>query len=217
KSDVISGHYCRGPTGLIEYPDYDAYIKVNEIVPFNGSFPAGDWTFRVRFESDSDYGFSVKVSSRVSKSTDVEGKDGTLIAITESPNTIDIPASIGGSVSDTWIWNAPEITLDDEFLFVEFRTHIEVAAGSRKAMCSFACDEDPNVADESVETTVFSGVAPPLLPPSGDFPPEYVSEGKAEDLKPRAPAGATITKVSQDFPLLLGRVGKSKELKSKVE
>lgn len=55
------------------------------------------------------------------------------------------------------------------------------------------------------------------LPPSGDFPPEYVSEGKAEDLKPRAPAGATITKVSQDFPLLLRRVGKSKELKSKVE
>lgn len=156
KSDVISGHYCRGPTDLTEYPNYDAYIKVNEIVPFTGSFPPGDWTFNVRFESDTKNGFSVKVSSRVSISTDVEGKDGTLIAITESPNIIDIPSVVGGSVSDTWTWNAPEITLDDEFLFIEFRIHIEVAAGKAGGTCSFACDEDPSVADESVETTVFS-------------------------------------------------------------
>lgn len=51
----------------------------------------------------------------------------------------------------------------------------------------------------------------------GDFPPEYIPEGGAEDLRPDAPIGATITKVSQDFPLLLGKAGVSQELKSKVE
>ena len=202
----------------------------------NGSFAAGNWTFRVRFESTTKYGFSIKVACRLSASTQPSGVGETasyggviytiwgddthiyvggittqtvrkylksdlsyigetasyggtiytiwgdathiyvggattqtvrkylksdlsnvvrLIGIYESPNVIAIPASAGGSVTDTWSANPGAITFTNEYLFAEYRIHIEVAGTNAAAECAFACDEDPAVADESIQTTAF--------------------------------------------------------------
>jgi len=122
----------------------------------NGKFSAGAWIFRVRLESDTKYGFSVKVAVRLSRSVNDDGSGAVLIVVSESPNVIAIPAAAGGSVSDTWTWTAPEVTLTQEYLFAEFRIHIEVAGTSTTCRCSFACDEDPAVADESITTTAYT-------------------------------------------------------------
>jgi len=126
----------------------------------NGSFAAGTWTFRVRLESDTKYGFSVKVAVRLSRSPNADGSGAILVAIRESPNVIAIPAVAGGSVSDSWTWSAPAISLGNEYLFAEYRIHIEVAGASTTCRCSFACDENPAVADESIETTAFTPCEP---------------------------------------------------------
>jgi len=122
----------------------------------NGNFAAGTWTFRVRFESTTKYGFSIKVACRLSKSANADGSSATLIGTYESPNTIAIPVSAGGSVSDSWTASLGALTLTNEYLFAEYRIHIEVAGSNANAECAFACDEDPAVADESIETTAFT-------------------------------------------------------------
>jgi hypothetical protein len=125
----------------------------------SGDFSSGNWTFKVRFESNTRYGFSIKVACRLSRSTSSTGADATEIAVSESPNTIAIPGTSGGSVTDTWTWNCSGLTLVGEYLFAEYRIKITKAATNATAACSFACDEDPSTADESVETTTFaSGV-----------------------------------------------------------
>ena len=122
----------------------------------NGDFAAGTWTFSARFESTTKYGFSIKVAVRLSRSASADGSSATLIGIYESPNIIAIPASAGGSVSDSWTASLDAITLTNEYLFAEYRIHIEVAGGNATAECAFACDEDPAVADESITTTTFT-------------------------------------------------------------
>ena len=61
----------------------------------SGSFASGNWTFKVQLESDTKYGFSVKVAIRVTKSTSPSGTDATLLFSSESPNSIAVPASAG--------------------------------------------------------------------------------------------------------------------------
>jgi hypothetical protein len=131
----------------------------------NGNFASGTWTFKVRLENTTKYGFSVKVAIRLSKSTNADGSNATLIIVSESPNVLALPASAGGSVSDTWTWSAPQITLSNEYLFAEYRIHIEVAGTSTTCECAFACDENPTVADESIETTTYT----PTVPIPGQF------------------------------------------------
>jgi len=120
--------------------------------PISGKIQAGVWTFRVRLENDTKYAFSVKVACRVSISSYSDGSNAKLIGVYESPNVLALPAAAGGSVSDTWSASLPEITMLNEYLFVEFRIHIEVAGTSTLCQCSFACDENPAVADESITT-----------------------------------------------------------------
>jgi len=123
--------------------------------PLTGAFIAGDWTFKVRLENDTKYSFSVKVAVRLTKSVNPDGSNATLIGVYESPNVLNLPASAGGSVSDSWTVSLPEITMSNEYLFAEYRIHIQVAGTSVSCQCSFACDEDPAVADESITTPTF--------------------------------------------------------------
>lgn len=122
----------------------------------NGAFASGNWTFRVRLENDTKYGFSVKVACRLSRSANSDGSSATLIGTYESPNVIAIPASAGGSVTDSWTANPGAVALSNEYLFAEYRIHVEVAATGTTAQCSFADDEDPATADESIQTTALS-------------------------------------------------------------
>lgn len=180
----------------------------------NGSFVAGTWTFKIRLENDTKYGFSVKVAIRLSRSTNSDGSNATLIIVSESPNVLALPASAGGSISDTWIWSAGSLTLSNEYLFAEYRIHIEIAATNASAQCSFACDEDPAIADESITTTTYTpSIVETII--AKNFPMEYLeSPIKAKELKSKV-SGATITRVANDFPETLLKKGKSSELRSK--
>jgi len=182
--------------------------------PLNGTFQAGTWTFKVRLENDTKYAFSVRVAVRLSKSANPDGSGATLIVISESPNVLNLPASAGGSVSDTWTWTAPAVTLTNEYLFAEYRIHIEVAGTSTSCQCSFACDEDPAVADESIETPTFTPAIVETIV-AKNFPMTYLAEPlKAKELVSRV-SGATITHVAKDYPEKLIKSGKAEELRSK--
>jgi len=139
-----------------DFPDISLAKSAWRSDILNGDFAAGTWTFKVRFESTTKYGFSIKVACRLSRSTNADGSSATLIGTYESPNTIAIPASAGGSISDSWTASLAALTLTNEYLFAEYRIHIEVAGSGATAQCAFACDEDPAVADESVETAAFT-------------------------------------------------------------
>ena len=181
----------------------------------NGSFAAGNWTFRVRFESTTKYGFSIKVACRLSRSANADGSDATLIIVSQSPNAIAIPAAAGGSVSDSWTWSAPVVTLSNEYLFAEFRIHIEVAGGNAACECAFACDENPAVADESVEAPAFtpSGAVETIV--AKDFPMVYRAEPvTVKELRSRV-SGATVTKIANPFPQEIVKAGKARDLRSR--
>ena len=120
-----------------------------------GSFATGTWTFKIRLENDTKNGYSVKVAVRLSRSANADGSGATLIGVYESPNVLALPAAAEGSISDSWTANLEALTLSNEYLFAEYRVHIEVAGTSATCQHSFACDEDPAVADESIETTAF--------------------------------------------------------------
>jgi len=180
----------------------------------SGSFALGNWTFKVRLESDTKYGFAVKVAVRLSKSANSDGSNATLIVVSESPNILYLPGSAGGSVSDSWNYSLFAVTLTNEYLFAEYRIHIEVAGTNTGAQCSFACDEDPAVADESITTTTFT---PSIIETitAKSFPMLYLSKPvKAEEVKSKV-EGATVSKVAKDFPETLLKSGKAKELRSK--
>jgi hypothetical protein len=123
--------------------------------PLNGFFKAGIWIFKVRIETDTKYYFGLRVAVRLSKSANADGSNATLIGVFESPNSLLFEDVAGSDVVDYWTASLPQINFNNEYLFVEYRIHIEYAGGSVLCQCSFACDEDPSVADESIITPVF--------------------------------------------------------------
>jgi hypothetical protein len=160
---AVSGGYLYA--GLVTSPGkvvktgYPAASGWRTESALNGTFAAGTWTFKVRLESDTKYGFSVKVAARLSKGSSADGAGRAILGVYESPNTIAIPASAGGSVTDSWTASLSSISMSNEYLFAEYRIHIEVAGTSTSAQCSFACDENPTTADESIQTTTFTPAA----------------------------------------------------------
>jgi len=124
--------------------------------PLRGTFDAGTWTFSVKLRNETKYGFSVKVAVRLSKSSNADGSNATLIIVSESPNVKQLPASAGSVVTDSWTWSAPSLTFSDEYLFAEYRIHIEAAASNNTAQCSFVCDE--NTGEEAISTPNFTAL-----------------------------------------------------------
>jgi len=154
----------------------------------------------------------VKVAVRLTKSPNVNGDGASLITVSESPNTITLPPN--GSATDSWTSIIPSITLDNEYLFAEYRIHIVTPATSTLAQCSFVCDEDPSIAEESITTSI--PVALPLETiVAKDFPMEYLpTPTKATQLTSKV-SNITIQLVSKDYPLTLIKKGKANILKSK--
>jgi len=128
-------------TVVADFPDISEPKKGWRTDWLQGAFQEGTWSFFVRLENNTKYPFSVKVAVRLSKSASPDGSNATLITVSESPNVLDLPASVGGSVSDSWSVSLPTISVDDQYLFAEFRIHIETAADNVTAECSFVCDE----------------------------------------------------------------------------
>jgi len=157
--DVISGVFSKFTTVWTDESANDLRLTLVACEPLTGNFASGTWTFKVRLESDTKYGFSVKVAIRLSKGATIDGANATLITVSESPNVLAIPASAGGSVSDSWTWSADAVALSNEYLFAEYRIHIEVAGTSTACQCSFAVDENPATADESIDTPTFTAGA----------------------------------------------------------
>jgi hypothetical protein len=183
--------------------------------PLTGYYAAGTWTFKVRLENDTKYGFSVKVAIRLSRSTNADGSSATLIQVSESPNVLALPASAGGSVPDTWTWSAPQVNLSSEYLFAEYRIHIEVAGGSNTCQCSFACDEDPATADESIQTPTYTPTLVETIV-AKEFPMNYYDATggvKVKELRSKV-SGATVSKRANNFPHVLIKSGKAEELVS---
>jgi hypothetical protein len=180
--------------------------------PIKGDFPSGTWTFKVKLVNDTSYSFSVKVAVRLTRSPNLNGDGASRITVSESPNTITLPPN--GSATDSWTSNIPSITLDNEYLFAEYRIHIVTPATSTLAQCSFVCDEDPSIAEESITTSI--PVAPPLETiVAKDFPMEYLpTPTKATQLTSKV-SNITIQLVSKDYPLTLIKKGKANILKSK--
>jgi membrane-associated PAP2 superfamily phosphatase len=180
--------------------------------PIKGDFPSGTWTFKIKLVNDTSYSFSVKVAVRLTKSPNLNGDGASLITVSESPNTITLPPN--GSATDSWTSNIPSITLDNEYLFAEYRIHIVTPATSTLAQCSFVCDEDPSIAEESISTSL--AVALPLETiVAKDFPMEYLpTPTKATQLTSKV-SNITIQLVSKDYPLTLIKKGKANILKSK--
>jgi hypothetical protein len=186
--------------------------------PLDGKISAGTWTFKVAIYNDTKYGFSIKVAVRISKSSSADGTNATLIQVSESPNVLALPASAGAIVTDSWTWSGSEITFSNEFLFVEFRLHIEVAGTSTTCQCSFICDENPETREESVTTPTFT----PRIPISfteyivaNDFPTPYLSKpAKAEELVSKVEA-TQVVHVAKNYPEVMRKDGKSSTLVSK--
>jgi len=129
--------------------------------PINGKISAGTWTFKVAIYNDTRYGFRIKVAVRISKSANADGSNATLIDVSESPNVLTLPATAGSIVTDSWTYSGSDIAFSNEYLFVEFRLHIEASATNSTAQCTFICDEDPSVREESV--TVPTIIPPPAV------------------------------------------------------
>ena len=185
--------------------------------PLNGYFEAGTWTFKVRLVNDTRHGFSVRVAARLTKAQGPDGSGPTRIAIAESPNVLALPARAGSSVTDTWSVSLPRIDMDNEYLFVEFRIHIQVAATNVNARCSFAVDQDPAVAEESVTTPAFVAAPPPVAEAitARNYPMLYLAKPPTATMLISKVEGATITHVAQDYPEILVKSGRARELRSK--
>jgi hypothetical protein len=185
--------------------------------PLNGYFEAGTWTFKVRLVNDTRNGFSVKVAARITKALGPDGSGPTRIAIAESPNVLTLPNRAGSSVTDTWSVSLPRIYMDNEYLFVEFRIHIQVAATNVNARCSFAVDQDPAVAEESVTTPAFVAAPPPVAETitARNYPMLYLAKPPKATMLISKVEGATIIRVAQDYPEMLVKSGRARELRSK--
>ena len=130
---------------------------------FNGSFAAGNWTFKGALYNNTKYGHAVKIAARLSRSTNLTGANATIIgAVTENTTTTTLAASAGDIQTFTWTYNPGAVTLTNEYLFVEFRCVIVTAASNASANHSFIEDEDPATRDESVTPTTFTGGSTPL-------------------------------------------------------
>jgi hypothetical protein len=186
--------------------------------PINGKISAGTWTFKVAIYNDTKYGFSIKVAVRISKSINADGSNATLIAVSESPNVLTLPATAGAIVTDSWTYSGSDIDFSNEYLFVEFRLHIEASATNSSAQCTFICDEDPSVREESV--TVPTIIPPPAVTKTivaFDFPMSYLPK-PVSSLELRSKVeGATITDIAKDFPIVVKEKGKQNELTSQFE
>jgi len=126
----------------------------------NGSFVVGNWIFKVALYNTSKYAVTLKIAVRLSRSVNSDGTNATLIQLSESPNTIALAASVGNIKTDSWTWAGGLIALTNEYLFAEFRCHIEVASSSTSAQHAFICDEDPATREESVTTPAFTPGGP---------------------------------------------------------
>jgi hypothetical protein len=126
----------------------------------NGSFAAGTWTFKIALYNMTKYAVSLKIAVRLSKSANADGSNATLIQLSESPNVIALVATAGDIKTDSWDWSAGVVTLTNEYLFAEFRCHIEVASSNAAARHAFICDENPATRLEEIITTTFTPGGP---------------------------------------------------------
>lgn len=170
-SDVCTGNASSYVSSWSDDATYDLTIKVyssTDADTFNGSFAAGNWTFKVALYNNTKYGHAVKIAARLSRSVNADGSSATLIgAVTESPNTITLAGAAGDIQTDTWTYDPGAATLTNEYLFVEYRCVIVTAATNAGAQHDFIVDEDPATRDESVTPTTFTpGGAPPPPPPA---------------------------------------------------
>jgi len=170
----------------------------------DGLFEAGAWTFRVRLENDTRYPFTVRAAVRLSQSSNADGALGVRIGVYESPNTLSLPASAGGSVSDAWSVNLASLRFK-YWLFAEYRIHIVTAATNTTARCSFACDEDPAVADESITTPAFTPFSEKILVQSFPKPYSRLTPITQQELKNKV-SGAAILKNVNEFPPTLNKL-----------
>lgn len=157
-TDVISGCISGYSSGAwTDWTTNDTTIQVYAPSEFNGSFAAGNWTFKVALYNQTKYGHAVKIAARLSRSINANGSNATLIgAVTESPNTITLAGTAGDIKTNTWTYNLGAVTLTNEYLFVEFRCVIVTPATNASAQHSFICDENPATRDESVTPTTFT-------------------------------------------------------------
>ena len=159
-ADVISGNKAVYVSSWANEL-YDFSIKIyttgNTTDVFNGSFAAGNWTFKGALYNSTKYDHAVKIAARLSRSTDPTGANATIIgAITENTTTTTLAAAAADIQTFTWTYDPGAVTLTNEYLFVEFRCVIVTAASSNSANHSFIVDEDPATRDESVTPTTFT-------------------------------------------------------------
>jgi hypothetical protein len=217
---AISGNYMYAGLGM--QPGRIVKITISVIDSISGwrspktigDFPSGTWTFNVKLVNNTSYSFSVKVAVRLSKAYNSNGYLAYQIGVSESPNTITL--SPNGSATDSWTCDLPSITLDNEYLFVEYRIHIESPASATSAQCSFVCDEDPSVAEESIMTSLYTPAVQEIIV-AKDYPMVYLpTPVDAKQLTSKV-SGATIQTVNRDLPITVIKKGKASELKSKFQ
>jgi len=217
-----------------DFPDISlAKSGWRTVSPLNTTVRSWTWTFKVKLVNQTKYGFSVKVAVRLSKSSNSDGSNATLIVVSESPNVKQLPATAGATVTDSWTWSASSITFNNEYLFAEYRIHIEAAASSTTAQCAFVCDENtgeeaidvppemfisdvPNPQSDTLDygyTSVSVGVVETIV--AMNYPMLYLPKPLEASMLLSKVEGATITSVANDFPEVLIKKGKAQELRSK--
>jgi hypothetical protein len=183
----IAGTYFKYRPGVTvsatgDFPDIELNPKSGWRIGttiLNGSFAAGNWTFKVALYNNTKYGHAVKIAARLSRSVNADGSSATLIgAVTESPNTITLADAAGDIQTDSWTYNPGVVTLTNEYLFVEYRCVIVTAATNNSAQHDFICDENPATRLEEIITTTFT-------PSGGVVAKKYIIWGGRRGAKAR--------------------------------
>jgi len=125
----------------------------------NGSFEAGTWTFDVKLTGAKRNDIQIYVHARLWKSVNPDGSGAVAVSDwVSSPNLLDMEPTEQQAtyVSDSFTVSLPEVTLSNEYLFVEFCIQVYIATPDAVgATTIFVCDEEVG---ESVTTPTFTPV-----------------------------------------------------------
>lgn len=184
--------------------------------PLNGTFAAGTWTFDAVCDGEKYANVDIALWARLWKSPNADGSGATALSdwIASATQTI---ADNQTDVVYSWTAELAELTLTNEYLFVEFCMQFVTASGDAAgASIDFTCDEMPDTTTrERVITTTFTPIAVVETIVAKEFPMLYYA-ATPQELRSKV-SGATVTSIAKDFPEALLKKGKASELRSKWE
>jgi len=122
--------------------------------PLNGTFANGTWTFHLKIITGKDVPGNITVHARLWKSSNSDGSNAIAVTDWLTLDTISSPAS-STEYQVTANVSLSEISLSDEYLFVEFALGTTSACGKAGGCTvTFRCNEGPSTT--AIDATEFS-------------------------------------------------------------